>query len=96
MLGLLYEIVSMRKRKQRNKEHDSGQFIRAVFKLFPPPKRKLPLNQPENCLVLLGWNVVATARPDDTQQPSHREIQGEALGNYSPDSMFNMYKYHKA
>ena len=45
---------------------DSGKVVKAVIQVFPPQKRKLPLNQPENCLVLLGWNVAVTTRPDGT------------------------------
>lgn len=38
-----------------------------------PQKRKLPLNQPEKCLVLLGWNVAVTTRLDGKQHSQQRE-----------------------
>lgn len=43
---------------------------------FPLQKRKPPLNQPENCLVLLGWNVAVTTRPDGTAFPE-KETKSE-------------------
>lgn len=64
---------------------DSGKVVRAVVKLFPRQRRELPLNQPGNCLVLLGWNVAVTTRPDGTQHSMNQGGGGEGKGGRERD-----------
>lgn len=75
-------------RQIKKRADGSGKLVKAVIKLFPLQKRKLPLNQPENCLVLLGcwnlgWNVAVTTRPmahsslNETEREAGRRVVGE-------------------